>query len=148
VDERDVQTVDPRHRLIGLVVVPMEMPARGEQEVAAAHRHRITVDHRPHALALALALALEAERVLGVTMLRRGLLRPEVLDGRPQRRRHVRDTAEAGVGQRDRAAFPAAADGHEVAGPLRQRVQRRPLPDEGNGLRRRRHRHQVGQLGP
>src|SRR5258706_570212 len=51
-DERDVEAVNPRHRLVGLVVVTVEMPTGGEQEVTAAHRDRIPVDHRPHPLAL------------------------------------------------------------------------------------------------
>ncbi len=82
VDERDVETVDPRHRLIGLVVVAVEVPARGgEQEVAAAHRDRVTVDHGPHAF----TFDDEAECVLRVAMLGRGFLGAEILDRRPQR---------------------------------------------------------------
>ena len=52
VHERDVEAVDPRHRRIGLVVVAVERPTRGEQEITAARRDRVPVDHPPHALAL------------------------------------------------------------------------------------------------
>ena len=92
-DERDVEAVNPHHRLVGLVVVTVEMPTRGEQEVTTAHRDRIPVDHRPHPL----ALDDETEGVLAVTVLRRRLLGAQVLNRRPQRRRHIRNAAQAGV---------------------------------------------------
>ena len=39
--ERDVEPVDPRHRLRGRIVVGVPVPACLRQEVAAPHRHRI-----------------------------------------------------------------------------------------------------------
>jgi hypothetical protein len=51
VNERYVQPVDPSHWPVGVVVVAVDVPARGEQEVTAGHPHRVTVHHRPHALA-------------------------------------------------------------------------------------------------
>ncbi len=144
VDERDVEAVDPRHRVVGLVVVPVEVPAGGEQEVAAAHGHRIAVDHGPHAF----TLDDEPEGVLRVPVLGRGLLGSEVLDRRPQRGGDVGDAAESGVGQGDGTPLTAAAHRDEVTGPLSERVQGRPLPHERHGLRRRHHRHQVAELGP
>jgi len=144
VGEGDVQPVDPSHRLIGLVVVAVEVPAGCQQEVAAAQGHRVTVDDGPHAL----ALDDEAKGVLAVAVFGRGLARPEVLDGRPQGRRHVRCAAQSGVGQRDGAAFPAPADGHQVTGALGQRVQRRPLPHERHRTGCRAQRHQFVELRP
>ena len=64
----------------------------------------------------------EAEGVLRVPVLRRVLARHQVLDRRPQRRRRERPSAQARVGQRDRAPLAAAADRDEVAG-LRRRAR-------------------------
>jgi hypothetical protein len=59
------------------------VPSRGEQEVPAAHRDRITVDDRPHAL----TLDDEPKCVLRVAVFGRGFFRAQVLDRGPQRRR-------------------------------------------------------------
>jgi hypothetical protein len=144
VRERDVQPVQPGHGRVGLVVVAVEAPAGGEQEVAAAHRHRVAVDHRPDAL----ALHDEPEGVLGVPVHRRVLARVEVLDGRPQRRRRERRPAQARVGQRDRPPLAAAAHRDEVAGPLGQPQQALPAPHVRGRGRARAGRHQVADLGP
>ena len=50
--ERDVEAVDPRYRVVGRVLVAVEVPPRSQQEVAAAHPDGIAVDHRPDPLAL------------------------------------------------------------------------------------------------
>jgi len=47
-NEGDVQAVEPRHRGVGDDAVAVEVPARSEQEIAMAHRHRVIVDvHKP-----------------------------------------------------------------------------------------------------
>ena len=142
--ERDVEPVNPRHRLVGRVVVAVEMPARRQQEIAAAHAHRIAVDDGPHAF----ALDHEAEGVLRMAMLGRGLARPQILDGGPQRRADIGAAAEAGIGEADGAALAAAANRHEFARPCGKRVEPVPLPDMRNRLRRRHERHQIAGLGP
>ena len=144
VDEGDVQPVDPRHRLVGLVVVAVELPARGQQEVAASHRDRVAVDDGPHAL----ALDDEAEGVLAVAVLGSDLVPAEVLDGRPQRGGRVGLTAQARVGQRDGATLSAAAHRDQVAGSLGQWQQGLPRHTCGTALRLRGQRHQVADLGP
>ena len=144
VHERDVQSVDPRHRLVGVVVVAVEVPARRQQEVPAAHRHRIPVDDRPDAF----ALDDETEGVLRVAVLRGCFVRAQILDRRPQRRRRIRRAGQARVGQRDGPAFPATAHRHQVTGTGRQWVQIVPAPHVRHGLRGRNHRHQVRDLGP
>ena len=144
VHERNVQAVDPGHRLIGFVVVAVEVPAGGEQEVAAAHGDRVAVDDGPYPL----ALDDEPERVLAVPVFGGGLVRPEVLDGGPQCWGGVGGAGQAGIGQRDGPAFTAAADRDEVAGPLGERVQGVPPPDVRQARGVRLHRHQVVELGP
>jgi hypothetical protein len=51
-DQRDVEPVDPGHRMVGGVVALVEVHAGGEQEVPAAHAHRVALDVGPHPLAL------------------------------------------------------------------------------------------------
>src|SRR6476661_3593402 len=80
VHEGDVEAVDPGHRLLGLVVMAVEVPSRSEQEITTTHRYRITVDDGPHSL----ALHHESERILAVPVFGGGLVRAEVLDGGPQ----------------------------------------------------------------
>ncbi len=144
VHERDVEAVDPGHGRVAGVVVAVERPARREQEVAAAHGHRVPVHDGPHAL----ALDHEPEGVLGVPVLGRGLVRAQVLDGGPQRRRGVGPPAQARVGQGDRAALPAPAHRDQVTGPFGQRLQRRPAPHVRPRGRGRLGRHEVFALGP
>ena len=144
VDERDVEPVEPRHRPVGLVVVAVEPPAGGEQEVAAAHGDRVVVDDGPHAL----ALDDEPERVLGVPVDGGVLARVEVLDRRPERRRGVGGAAEAGVGECDGAALAAAPDRYQLARALREPQQVLPAPHVRLRGRARAGRHEVADLGP
>ena len=115
------------------------------QEVAAAHRHRVALDDRPHAL----ALDDEPERVLGVAVLGRVLAGHQVLDRGPQRRRRVRASAQARVRQRDRPPLAAAADrapGRRSARPARAGA---PTPTgAAAAFERGLLRHQVTDPGP
>lgn len=96
----------------------------------------------------AVALDHKAKGVLRVAVLRGSLLRSEVLDRDPEGRRDLGTTAEAEVGEADRAALAAAADRHESAGLLGERQELRPFPDMRDRLRLRMHRHQGAELGP
>src|ERR1700690_2689339 len=65
VRERNVEPVDPGHRLGCRVVLSVPVPARLRQEVAARHADRIAVDYGPDPL----TLDDEAEGMLGVAVL-------------------------------------------------------------------------------
>ena len=142
--ERDVQAVDPGHRLVGVVVVSVEAPSGRQQKVAPAHAHRIAVDHRPDAL----ALDHEAEGVLRMAMFRRRLARTEILDRGPERRADIGVTAEAGIGEPDGPPLATASDRHQLARLFGKRQELRPLPDMGDRLGFRMHRHQIAELRP
>ena len=93
-------------------VVAMEVPTRRQQQVAAAHAHRVSVHHQPYAL----ALHDKSERVPANGGVRGRLMRAEVLDGSPQGRRHIGVAAKAGIGESDGAAFAAPSDRDQFAG--------------------------------
>src|SRR6266567_9040334 len=122
----------------------VEMPARREQKVPTLHRHRVAVDDGPHPL----AFHHEAERVLGVPMLRRGLAGGQVLNRRPQSRGGVGKPAEPGVGQRDRPALAAPVDRDQLSGLLGEVEDRAPPPDMRPRAGRRLPGHQLCGLGP
>ena len=142
--ERDVQPVDPGHRLVGGVVMLVPSHAGREQEVASTHRDRVVVDVGPHPL----ALDDEAERRLRMAM-RRGLLaRAEVLDRGPQRGGGVGRAGQARVGESDRPAFSPTADRDELARAGGELVQGRPAPHCGTSVGLGNLRHQAFTLGP
>ena len=143
-DQRDVETVEPDHRRGGGVVVLVPPPSGGEQQVAATHRHWIAVDDRPHPF----AVEHEAERTLRVAVGGGDLFGPEVLHGRPQRRRCVRFAGDAGVGIGDGAALAAAADRNQLSGAFGEREHVRPSPHVRHGARPRLARHQVAADRP
>ena len=138
VHERDVEPVEPDHGCVPGVGVSVPGPGRGEQEIAAPHRDGVSVDDRPDPF----AVHHEPERALAVTMGRRDLARPEVLDRGPQRRGRVGQTRETGIRQRDRAPFAATADRDERARSLRERVGVPGAPAVGSRPRLGRDRHQ------
>ncbi len=86
-DERDVEAVEPGHRLVGDVLVLVEGPARRQQQVTAAHRHRVPVDVGPHTL----AVDDEPEGSLAVAVRGGDLARAQVLDRGPQGRQWRKD---------------------------------------------------------
>src|SRR3954447_12118852 len=104
--EGDVETVEPSHGGVGLVVVTVEAPSRSEQEVSTTHRDGVVVDDCPYPL----SLDDESKCVLTVPVDRGILTRVQILNGRPQPRCRVRPTTKARVGERDRPTFAAAAD--------------------------------------
>lgn len=143
-DQRDVETVDPRHGLVGDVLVLVEGPARCQQQVAATHRHGVPVDVRPHAL----AVHDEPEGPLTVPVRGSDLARSQVLDRGPERGGGVRQAGQARVGQCHGPALTAPPHRHQLSGALRDRQQPRPRPQVRDRGRSRRRRHEIVALIP
>lgn len=104
-----------------------QFPAGLGEEVPAVHRHGVAPHDRPHAG----ALDHEAERVLGVAVLRGVLAGEEVLDRGPQRGRGERAPAERRVGEGDGPPLASPPDRHELPRLLGQMPQGAPAPEVG-----------------
>ena len=92
-DDRDVEPVEPEHRLVGLVAVVVPGHRRRDDEVAVVHRRAFAVDGGVGAV----ALEDEAQRALAVPMCGRDLARKHQLDAGVEVGRDLRLAAQAGI---------------------------------------------------
>ncbi len=123
-DDRQVEAVEPEHRLVAVVRVVVERPRRREHQVAGVHVACIAIDGRPHAA----AFEDEADGRRRVPVGGRPLVRTERLDGTPEGRRREGCAVEARVRQRQHAALAATLDRDEISRPRRQCPQRLAFP--------------------
>jgi putative membrane protein len=135
-DQRDVEAVEPDHRLAAVVAVVVEGPRRRDDEVAEAHRRALAVDGRVGAF----AVEHQAQRRLRVPVRRRHLAGQDQLQPGVQRLRDRRLAAQGRVLEDQDAPLglfgaDEAAGVHDVAADL-------VVAPEGGGdraLRCRRH---------
>jgi hypothetical protein len=92
-DDRNVQPVEPEHRLIRLVPVVVPRHRRRDDEVAVVHPRPLAV----HGRGCAVALEYEAERALGVAMGRCDFARQHELDPGIEIGRDLRLAAQPGI---------------------------------------------------
>ena len=123
--QRQVEPVEPHHRLVAVVVVVVPHPVRREDQVAGLHLARVAVDRRVDAR----ARHHEADRRGSVPVRRRVLARAEVLDRAPEGRARERQPAEPRVREREHAPVAAALDRDDLAGALGEGEDRVPLPE-------------------
>ena len=122
--ERQVEPVEPDHRLATVVVVVMPVPFGGQDEVTGRHLAGIAVDGCVHPG----SHHHEADRRRRVPMRGRGLSGTEILDSTPQRGTREREAVQARVGEGEHAPVAAALERDDLAGPLRQRIRPSPWP--------------------
>ena len=131
--QRDVEAVEPDHRLVAVVAVVVEGPRRRDDEVAVAHRRALAVDGRVGAL----AVEHQAQRRLAVAVRRRHLARQDQLqpgverlgDARAAAQRRVLEHQDASLGLLggDQPAGLQHVLAHLVVAPERRRDRARRL---------------------
>ena len=142
--QRQVEPVEPDHRLVPVVVVVVPLPVRGEDQVAGLHLAGVAVDRRVDAR----AGHDEADRGRRVTVGRRALARPEVLDGAPERRAREGQAVEPRIGEREHTAVAAALDRDDLAGALGKREDGVPFPEPRLRARERNVGHDLALQAP
>jgi len=144
VHQRQVEPVEPDHRLVGAAVMLMPGHARRQHEVTGGHRARLAVHGGPDAA----PLQDEPDGRRGVPVRGRALPRVEVLHGPPQGGGGKREPAQPGVGQRQDPPLAAAAHRDGLSGLGREGQQGIPPPQPRHGPGSGLTRHQVRDLGP
>ena len=109
--QRDVEAVEPDHRLAAVVAVVVEGPRRGDDEVAVAHRRALAVDRGVGAF----AVEHQAQRRLGVAVRRRHLARQDQLQAGVERLGDARLAAQGRVLE-DQDAALGLLGGDQAAG--------------------------------
>ena len=141
-DHRQVEHVQPHHRYVAGVVVFVEGPRRGQDEISAGHRDRVAVHEGVHAV----PVEDEPQRRGGVPVRGCRLVRLQVLHGRPQGRRDERCAVQAGVRHRQDPPVAAAVDRHQITGPAAKFGQVVRAPAVRNGPHPRCRGEQPAQL--
>ena len=131
--QRDIEAVHPDARFAALTAVIVPIPGRIDGEIAALQIHLVAL----HSAVSAAPIDDEAHCLRRVPVRRRYFAPVQPLDGRPQRRRRIRHTAQAGIAQRQHSAVAAALERHEFARALSQRINLGPLPDPRQRFRMR-----------
>ena len=108
---RDVEPVEPEHRLVGVVAVVVPGHVGRDDEVAGVHERALAVDGGVRAL----ALQHEAQRRLRVAVRGRHLVRHDQLHAGIERGGDLRLSAQAGVLQ-DQHAPLGFLGGDQLAG--------------------------------
>ena len=142
--QRQVEPVEPDHRLVAVVVVVVPLPVRGEDQVARLHLAGVAVDGRVDAR----ARHHEADRGGRVPVGGRALTRAEELDRAPERRAREREAVQPRVREREHAPVAAALDRDDLARALGERQHGVPLPEPGQGARERHVRHDLALQAP
>ena len=110
-DDRDVEAVEPEHRLVGLVAVVVPRHRRRDDEVAVVHRRPLAV----HGRVRAVAFEHEAQGALRVPVCGRDLARQHELHAGVEVGGDLRLAAQAGILEDQHAAL-GLLGGDQAAG--------------------------------
>lgn len=140
--ERNIQTADPRHRVIGFVLVTVK-----HQPCASRKSPRLMRTGSPLTTVQTRSPSTEKRKEFREWRCSRAASRgSETLDRAPECRRNVWGSAQPRIGQSDGQPLATPANRHEIAGCFGQRVEIGLFSDMGNRLRSRMHRHEIADL--
>ena len=143
IDRRQVEHVEPHHRLLARIAVIVRRPVGGDDEVAVRHHRLLAFDRGVGAL----AFQHEADGGGDMPMHVGDLARQNELDAGEQRIGHARLARHAGILQHQHAALGLLGADH-LAGLQHQLLDVAEIPHHRLALRLRLRRHQIFQHLP